>query len=56
MFSKLFPGFSFDYWPVERHVILFFAVNLSILSLYTSAAYYALKAFDWLRQQGEKKK
>jgi hypothetical protein len=45
MFSKLFLGFSFDYWPEERHAILFFAVNLLIMGLYVSAAYYALKFF-----------
>jgi hypothetical protein len=33
MFSKLFLGFSFDYWPEERSAILFFTLNLSIMSL-----------------------
>jgi hypothetical protein len=43
MFSKLFLGFSFDYWPQERPVILFFAVNLSIMGMYVFVTYYALK-------------
>jgi hypothetical protein len=30
MFSKLFLGFSFDYWSEERPAALCFAVNLSI--------------------------
>jgi cytochrome b561 len=51
MFSKLFLGFSFDYWPEERPPILFFAVNLSIMSVYACAVYYSLKSFDWLRRR-----
>jgi hypothetical protein len=42
MFSKLFLGFSFDYWPEERPAILFFAVNFSIMGLYVFITYYAL--------------
>jgi hypothetical protein len=42
MFSKLFLGFSFDYWPEERPAI-FFAVNLSIMGVYGFVAYYTLK-------------
>jgi hypothetical protein len=42
MFSKLFCGFSFDYWPEERPAILFFAVNLSIMGLYVFITYYTL--------------
>jgi hypothetical protein len=34
MFSKLFFGFSFDYWPEERPAVLFFAVMLSIMGVY----------------------
>jgi uncharacterized membrane protein len=46
MFSKLFLGFSFDYWPEERPAVLFFAVNLSIIAVYIFAAYYALKGLE----------
>jgi hypothetical protein len=54
MFSKLFLGFSFDYWPEERPAILFFAVNSSIMGLYTSATYYSLKTFDWLQKRSSR--
>jgi hypothetical protein len=40
MFSKLFRGFSFDYWPGERPAILFFAVNLSIMTVCLFTVYY----------------
>jgi hypothetical protein len=43
MFSKLFLGFSFDYWPEERPAVLFFAAMLSIMSVYVFITYYALK-------------
>ena len=43
MFSELFLGFSFDYWPKERPTILFLAEKLSIMGVYIFAAYYALK-------------
>jgi hypothetical protein len=46
MFSKLFRGFSFDYWPEERPAILFFAVNLSLMAVYSFVAYYALKGLE----------
>jgi hypothetical protein len=46
MFSKLFRGFSFDYWPEERPAILFFAVNLSIMGLYVFVTYYALALLE----------
>jgi hypothetical protein len=46
MFSKLFLGFSFDYWPEERPAVLFFAVNLSIVGLYVISAYHALAALE----------
>jgi hypothetical protein len=52
MFSKLFLGFSFDYWSEKRPAILLFAVEFSIMSIYVSTVYYELKVFDWLRQQG----
>jgi hypothetical protein len=51
MLSKLFLGFSFGYWPEERPAFLFFVVNLSIMGIYVSITYYALKAFDWLHRR-----
>jgi hypothetical protein len=54
MFSKLFLGFSFDYWPEERPAILFFAANLSIMGLYASTSYYALKSFNWIRKRNNR--
>jgi uncharacterized membrane protein len=54
MFSKLFLGFSFDYWPEERSAVLFFVVNLSIMGVYVFITYYALKVFDWLRRRSNK--
>jgi hypothetical protein len=51
MFSKLFLGFSFDYWPEERPAILFFAVNLSLMAVYIFAAYYALKGLEQRAQR-----
>jgi hypothetical protein len=54
IFSKLFLGFSFDYWPEERPAFLFFAINLSIMGIYVFMTYYALKVFDWLRQQNNR--
>jgi hypothetical protein len=38
--------FSFDYWPEERPAILFFAVNLSIMSVYVFVTYYALALLE----------
>jgi hypothetical protein len=52
MFSKLFLRFSFNFWPEKRSAILFFAVNLSLMCLYVSATYYALKTFVWVQQKG----
>jgi hypothetical protein len=51
IFSKLFLGFSFDYWPEERSTILFFAANLSIMGVYVFITYYAPKSFNWLYQR-----
>jgi hypothetical protein len=51
MFSKLFLGFSFDYWPEERPAILFFAVNLSIMGLYVFITYYALALLERGKQK-----
>jgi hypothetical protein len=46
MFSKLFLGFSFDYWPEERPAVLFFTETLSIMAVYVFAVYYALKRLE----------
>jgi hypothetical protein len=46
MFSKLFRGFSFDYWQEERPALLFFAETLSIMAMYIFAVYYALKKLE----------
>ncbi|MDR1288557.1 MAG: DUF4405 domain-containing protein [Treponema sp.] len=54
MFSKLFRGFSFDYWPEERSAILFFAVNLSIMGVYVFVTYYALALLERGKQRGLK--
>jgi hypothetical protein len=54
MFSKLFLGFSFDYWPEERPAILFFAVNLSIMGVYVFVTYYGIKILTKL-QKGDAK-
>jgi hypothetical protein len=44
MASKLFLGFSFDFWDPARPEILFYANNLAIMALYISITHYALKA------------
>jgi hypothetical protein len=51
MFSKLFLGFSFDYWPEERPAILFFAVNLSLMGVYVFITYYALALIERRKQK-----
>jgi hypothetical protein len=51
MFSKLFRGFSFDYWPEERPTVLFFAVMLSIMSVYVFITYYALILLERRKQK-----
>jgi hypothetical protein len=51
MFSKLFLGFSFDYWPEERSAVLFFAVMLSIMGVYVFITYYALKLLERRKQK-----
>jgi hypothetical protein len=43
MFSKLFLGFSFDYWDERRPAILFFAENLGIMAAVAALTYYAGK-------------
>jgi hypothetical protein len=47
MFAKLFLGFSFDFWPLERPAILFFIMNFSIMSIYIFGIYYILKLLTY---------
>jgi hypothetical protein len=51
IFSKLFLGFSFDYWPEERPVILFFAINLSIMGMYVFVTYYTFGLLERRKQK-----
>ncbi len=44
MGSKLFLGFSFDFWDPDRPLFLFLTNNLAIIGLYGFAAYYIRKA------------
>jgi len=44
MFSKLFLGYSFDFWDPESPPILFFLANAAIMALWAFVAHYALKA------------
>jgi hypothetical protein len=46
MFSKLFQGFSFDYWDEERPALLFFTANLSIMAIYIFVTYYGIKLLE----------
>lgn len=41
MASKLFLGFSFDFWPPERPLMLFYLCNLAIPGVYAVIAHYA---------------
>lgn len=43
MGSKLFLGFSFDFWSPDRPLPLFYACNLAIMGLYGAVAHYARK-------------
>jgi hypothetical protein len=51
MFSKLFQGFSFDYWDEKRPAIIFFAAMLSIMAVYVFVTYYTLKVLGKKRKQ-----
>ena len=51
MFSKLFHGFSFDYWPTERPFVLFFAETLSIMGLFAFVTYYFMKLISRLKNK-----
>ncbi|MDR2452372.1 MAG: DUF4405 domain-containing protein [Candidatus Accumulibacter sp.] len=43
MGSKLFRGFSFDFWDPSRPVVLFFISNLAILSLYIGVTHFCMR-------------
>jgi hypothetical protein len=43
MFSKLFLGSSFDYWPEERPPILFCLAILSIMGIFILITHYVFK-------------
>ncbi|WP_291447881.1 DUF4405 domain-containing protein [Desulfovibrio sp.] len=43
MGSKLFLGFSFDFWDTARPELLFYAHNLAILALYAVITHYLFK-------------
>jgi len=49
MFAKMFLGFSFDYWPPEKPIILFYAQTLSIIGIYIFAVYYLLMLIALLK-------
>ncbi|MDR1615109.1 MAG: DUF4405 domain-containing protein [Campylobacteraceae bacterium] len=51
MFSKLFMGFSFDYWDMRRPAVLFFIMTLSIMCLYIFLTHYALKLISVKRRK-----
>ena len=46
MGSKLFLGFSFDFWDPSRPLALFYVANLAIIGMYAIAAHYAQKGFQ----------
>jgi hypothetical protein len=54
MFSKLFQGFSFDYWDEERPAIIFFATMLSIMGVYVFVIYSVIKILTKLQKGGTK--
>jgi magnesium-transporting ATPase (P-type) len=43
MGDKLFLGYSFDFWPQNRPIILFLVENIFIMAMYTSITHYCLK-------------
>lgn len=48
MASKLFLGFSFDFWPPERPLALFYACNLAIAGVYVFITHYISHALRLL--------
>ncbi|MDR2366566.1 MAG: DUF4405 domain-containing protein [Deltaproteobacteria bacterium] len=49
MGAKLFLGYSFDFWPPDRPVVLLFTGNLAIMGVYVCAIHYALKLLAYRR-------
>lgn len=45
MGSKLFLGFSFDFWDSSRPEILFYTHNVAIMALYIAVTHYVFKIF-----------
>lgn len=43
MGSKLFLGFSFDFWEPDRPILLFYTGHLAIMAVYAFVAYHALR-------------
>jgi cytochrome b561 len=43
MGSKLFMGFSFDFWDTAKPELLFYTHNFAIMALYASITHYTLK-------------
>jgi cytochrome b561 len=43
MGSKLFRGFSFDFWDPSRPIVLFFVSNLAILGFYIGMTHFCMK-------------
>lgn len=48
MGSKLFLGFSFDFWDSSRPEILFYTHNVAIMALYVAITHYVLKVFTMI--------
>lgn len=46
MASKLFLGFSFDFWPPDRPLALFYAYNLAIMGACACIGHYAQKGLQ----------
>jgi hypothetical protein len=51
IFAKLFLGFSFDYWPPERPIVLFFTETISIMGVYIFTTYYFMNLLVWRKKQ-----
>lgn len=51
MGSKLFLGFSFDFWDSSRPELLFYTHNVAIMAFYIAFTHYTFKLFEKKRQQ-----
>jgi hypothetical protein len=54
MFAKLFLGYSFDYWPQHRPLILFFIQTLSVMGIYVFITHYILRLIYRLKDRKSK--